>query len=99
EREVLLAVEPPRLAPPAGEQEELPPEQGAPVLRLAGAAADRGAALLLGERHPGELEDLTRRDVVVRVTQLCHDGSRAHHVDAGYGGQRPRGGRDLHQGS
>src|SRR5690606_12839095 len=95
ERLVLTPGEPPLLAPAARKEEELAPERRTPALRLPEPPAHGDAALLPSQVHPGELQDLTRRDVVVRVAQLGHDGSCAHHVDPRHGGESTSGGCDL----
>src|SRR5690606_22365590 len=67
QRFVLRTVEPPLLAPAAGEQEELPPQERASALGLPGAAKDGEPRLAgLHQVHTGELQRRPRRDERLR---------------------------------
>src|SRR5690606_9147422 len=65
ERLVLAPGGPSLLTKAARQEEELAPERRTPALGLPEPPAHGDAALLPRQVHPGELQDLTRRDVVV----------------------------------
>src|SRR5690606_28284450 len=77
QRFVLSAVESTLLAPAAREEEELTHQERPPALGLPRAAIDGEPRLIpFRQVHPGELQHLARRDVVVRVPRLGHNLSR-----------------------
>src|SRR5690606_9357287 len=83
QRFVLSAVEPALLPPAAGQEEELPPEQGPSALGLPWPTVNREPRIAgLDQVHPGQLQDLARRYERLRRAEFADQRRSAHYADA-----------------